>query len=188
MPHIHTEPGQHDMTVSGYIIRKDENGKWRCLLHVHRKIDKLMQIGGHIELDQTPWQAMAAELKEEAGYDLAELRVLQWAEVPQAANRVTHPLPFLLNTHMAGENHYHSDLCFGFLAEDVPQHAVAAGESADLRWLNLSDINNAVAQGDALGDVYDVYSYLIALFPTLLPVPAGDFSLDKPTGGVVYQR
>ncbi len=32
-----------------------------------------MQVGGHIELDETPWQAVEHELREESGYTLAEL-------------------------------------------------------------------------------------------------------------------
>lgn len=176
------------MTVSGYIIRKDTKGEWLCLLHMHRKIDKLMQIGGHIELDQTPWQAIAAELKEETGYELVELKVLQWAESPQSTHRVTHPQPFVLNTHMAGENHYHSDMCFGFIANDLPSHLVGHGESQDLRWMSFEAMRLAASRGDALQDVHDMYSYLVSLEPRMIPMPAEKFSIGEPTDGVVYQR
>ena len=68
MPHIHTAPNQHDMTVSAYIILRDGEDL-KCLVHLHKKVGKLMQIGGHIELDETPWQSVVHELFEESGYD-----------------------------------------------------------------------------------------------------------------------
>ena len=81
MPHIHTEPDQHDMTVSAYIVRTD-SAEPLCLVHMHRKIGKLAQIGGHIELNETPWQSIAHELEEESGYTLenATLEMLGTAE------------------------------------------------------------------------------------------------------------
>lgn len=189
MPHIHTEPGQHDMTVSGYIIRRREDGVWLCLVHMHRKIDTLMQIGGHIELAQTPWQAMAAELREETGYELAELAVVQWAAVPKLDGAITHPMPLLMNTHMAGEGHYHSDTCYGFIARGVPRHDAAEGESNDLRWLMLSELQAAVDRGEALRDVAEIYEYLLHAESSMQSVPAADFSVEKPQGiGITYKR
>jgi 8-oxo-dGTP pyrophosphatase MutT (NUDIX family) len=189
MPHIHTQPGQHDMTVSGYIIRRSDDGEWLCLVHMHRKIDMLMQIGGHIELTQTPWQAIVAELHEETGYEPAELKLVQWAEIPQLDRTITHPLPLLMNTHMAGEGHYHSDTCYGFIARGLPKHATAEGESNDLRWLSLAELHAAALRGDALRDVAEMYEYLIASEPTMQKISATDFSLEKPQGiGITYKR
>lgn len=65
MPHIHTKPDQHDMTASAYILRQ-ENGVWKCLVHFHKKVEKLMQVGGHIELNETPWQTITHELSRAA--------------------------------------------------------------------------------------------------------------------------
>lgn len=54
MPHIHNQPGQHDATVSAYIIL-NEDGQWKCMVHYHKKMDILMQIGSHVELTENPW-------------------------------------------------------------------------------------------------------------------------------------
>lgn len=189
MPHIHTKSGQHDVTVSAYIIRRGEDSEWRCLVHMHKKIDMLMQIGGHIELDQTPWQAIVVELREEAGYEPAELDIAQWAVVPKLDRTITHPLPLLMNTHMAGETHYHSDTCYGFVARNVPHHAAAEGESSDLRWLTLLELQAAADRGEALRDVVEIYEYLLNAEPRMQKVPAAGFSVDKPQGiGVTYKR
>ena len=66
MAHIHTQPGQHDHTASAYIIRTDLDTP-RIMLHLHRKIGKYLQFGGHVELNETPWQAVVHELREESG-------------------------------------------------------------------------------------------------------------------------
>jgi 8-oxo-dGTP pyrophosphatase MutT (NUDIX family) len=56
MPHIHTGPGEHDHTASAVIIRNESDGP-KVLLHLHKKLNRLLQPGGHVELHETPWQA-----------------------------------------------------------------------------------------------------------------------------------
>ena len=76
MAHIHTEPGQHDHTVSVYLVLLD--GKTpEILLHLHKKYRRLMQFGGHVELNEDPWQAIIHELEEETRYVISELKILQ---------------------------------------------------------------------------------------------------------------
>ncbi len=182
MPHIHTKPGQHDMTVSAYIVRK-KVGEWQCLVHLHRKLGVLMQVGGHIELDETPWQAMAHELEEESGYTLAELAILQPdLAQPRVTGAVTHPLPFMMNTHTAGPAHYHSDTCYAFVAEQPPRAKPKDGESQDVRWLSINDMK-ALKQANGvaiLDDVVDMYAAIIENLFTYKSMPAALFSLDKP--------
>ena len=126
MPHIHTEPGQHDMTVSAYIVRTDQKEPL-CLVHMHRKMGKLMQAGGHIELGETPWQSVAHEVEEETGFRLAELKVAQHnTDRTVEVASINHPTPFDMNTHSVGNNHFHSDLCYGFVAEGPAANAPAS--------------------------------------------------------------
>lgn len=70
MPHIHTEPGQHDLTVSAYIVRMDLPEP-AIILHKHRKLNKWLQFGGHVEPHENPWQAVQREIREESGYELS---------------------------------------------------------------------------------------------------------------------
>lgn len=188
MPHIHTQPDQHDMTVSAYIIRREAD-EWRCLVHMHRKIDMLMQIGGHIELDQTPWQALVAELRDESGYELSELKVLQpYKELPYVEKAIVHPVPVLANTHSVGNEHYHSDMCYAFVAESLPMHPHAEGESNDLRWLSLAELQEEVDRAVALSDVVDIYKFIVQQVDAMHPIPADQYSLAKPQTGITYKR
>lgn len=189
MPHIHVKPNQHDMTVSAYIVRK-VNNKWLCMVHFHKKVEKLMQIGGHIELDETPWQTVAHELQEESGYTLAELDILQpTAERMTDSGQISHPVPFNLNTHNVGNNHYHSDLCFGFVANNLPAAQVTDGESADIRWLTLSELQGGAKNGDVVPDVVNIYEFLLNRLNDYVCVPATKYSLQKPKHtGITYKR
>lgn len=144
MPHIHTEPGQHDHTASAYIVRQDIDNQLRLLLHMHRKLGVLLQPGGHVELDETPWQSVAHELIEETGYDISELKILQPLVriKPDRMNySVIHPQPFSVNTHRVGkDSHYHTDSAYIFSAAAAPSRPPAEGESTDLRWLSEAEI------------------------------------------------
>lgn len=57
IPHTHSAPGQYDATVTGMIVRY--NGEPRALLPLHRKYGVRLPPGGHIKLNENPWQATA---------------------------------------------------------------------------------------------------------------------------------
>lgn len=180
MPHIHTQPDQHDMTVSAYIVLRGQ-GDDKLLVHMHLKYGKLLQIGGHIELNETPWQAVAHELKEEAGYDVSELKVLQpTSRIPRIDNTVVHPVPFFVNTHLIGENHFHSDLCYAFTAQALPRSRPADGESLDLRYVTKEELNELASKGEAVQDSTDMYNHLLANLNDYHEIDCSLYSLKKP--------
>ncbi len=189
MPHIHTEPGQHDMTVSAWILL-DEGGATKCLVHFHRKIETLMQIGGHLELNQTPWQALAAEILEESGYTLNELKLLQpIAEFGDGGPAVTHPIPFNVNTHLVNNEHYHTDLCYGFVAAQKPKLSVHKDESNDLRWMSVEELRQAYDEGEVLKDVYRRYEFLVRNREKFVELSPETFSLEHPrVSGALYKK
>jgi 8-oxo-dGTP pyrophosphatase MutT (NUDIX family) len=182
MPHIHTAPNQHDITVSAYIVRVDGTEP-KVLVHMHRKFHKLLQVGGHVELDETPWASVAHELLEESGYTLEELDILQPdAERVIAEGAVVHPVPVLSNTHKIGDSHFHSDFCYAFVAKSGPHNRMAEGESEDLRWLTLAELKDAVEQGLAAHDAYIYYEAIITRYLAVYyRIPASDYSIEKPT-------
>lgn len=169
------------MTVSAYIVRTDA-AEPLALVHMHRKLGKLLQMGGHIEIDETPWQTMAHELREESGYELSQLQVLQPdAEPVVAAGAVLHPVPVLMNTHRFSDTHYHSDLAYAFTTTELPAHEPAKGEATDLRWLSLAALKREVAAGVAARDVAVFYeAIMVRYLHAYQRVPATRYSLNKP--------
>lgn len=143
MPHIHTEDNQHDHTTSAFIVRTDFSEP-KLMVHMHRKIGKLLQAGGHVELDETPWQSIRHELIEETGYDLNQLRILQPASnrLDFLSTAVVHPIPVVTHTHAysSQSTHKHTDTVYAFIASGEPKGLPAEGESQDVRWLTLSEL------------------------------------------------
>jgi 8-oxo-dGTP diphosphatase len=181
MPHIHTQPNQHDHTVSAYIVRTDGD-KPQILLHMHKKLGMLLPVGGHIELEETPWLAIAHELEEEAGYEIKDLAIMQpHLRIKQAGfeHIIVHPQPFLMNTHHVVNEHYHSDTGYLFLASGDPSKQLADGESNDLRWLTRQEIDELAKE-----DVWQSTRLTcLGIFDSFInewqSIPAAEFRTDK---------
>jgi 8-oxo-dGTP diphosphatase len=155
------------------------NGNVLCI--IIKKINILMQIGGHIELNETPWQAVAHELVEESGYELNQLDILQFTKDQiKGVDGTVHPIPFASNTHLIGNLHYHSDSCYGFITDEDPRIVLADNESSDLRWLTLPELDAGNEQGEVLKDAVVIYRFLIDHIDDLIRIPASSFSLEKP--------
>lgn len=178
MGHIHTEPGQIDQTVSAYVLRRDGDEVY-IMLHSHKKLHKLLPVGGHVELDETPWSAMAHELTEESGYSIEELTILQpVVRIEKLDKVVLHPQPFVVQTHSVVPGHYHTDMGYIFVAETHPRRRVADGESEDIRWFTRDGIVRL--GGDEIW--HDTRQICLAIFDQFFeswqPRPAADFSVE----------
>src|SRR5579872_3844219 len=134
MPHIHTKPGQHDQTISIYIVRLDGKEP-RVMFHLHKKYQVYMQFGGHVELNENPWQALIRETREETGYDINQLEVLQpKTALTDLRGVVNHPIPISFNTHNVVDlDHYHIDSAFAFVTDQEPKHPLGPDESLAIR-------------------------------------------------------
>lgn len=146
MAHIHTDHGQHDHTASAFIIRTDFDEP-KLMLHLHKKLGVYLQFGGHIELDENPWQAVCHELLEESGYDMDQLKILQPKERIKKLGYddvIVHPVPVCHNTHAFDKqrSHFHIDLGYGFVASEPPKHKIGQNESADIRYVSRSELEN----------------------------------------------
>jgi len=165
MPHIHTHPGQHDLTTTAFIIRTD-GSEPRGLLHRHRKLGLLLPVGGHVELHETPWAASLHEIAEEAGYVINQLTVMQPKErIKQMDDVKIHPVPLFLQTHefKTDEGHSHIDIGFLFVTNEEPAMPPADGESAELLWLTNDEIQARRAEMPAdIAQIYD-FSFMVAL-------------------------
>lgn len=161
MPHIHIEPGQHDTTASAFIVRIDQPES-RLLLHRHKKLGVFLQIGGHVELHETPWQAVLHEVAEESGYEAGQLKVLQ---PPLRLTHLTsvdlHPYPVSLLTHnFPGEDHHHTDIAWSFTTTEAPRHAVSDGESDSLQLFSAAELR-AIEAGQIPENVQEIGLFVL---------------------------
>ena len=101
MAHIHEKI---DFTVAIFVVH---DGK--ILLIHHRKLDKWLPLGGHIELDEDPEQAALREAKEESGLEVELL-----GERPPTTSPGTRALiaPRFLDIHRISGTHEHIGMIY----------------------------------------------------------------------------
>lgn len=164
MPHIHTGYGQHDATSSAYIVLLEEGKDARLWLHRHKKLHKWLQFGGHIELAETPWQALVHEVQEESGYNLPQLKILQPKNrLKWLSNDVLHPQFVAESTHVfpaAEVLHYHTDRAYAFVTSQLPQNSVADGESQNIKAMTVAEIN-ALDPSDIPSSTREIAVYIL---------------------------
>jgi len=129
MAHIHEKI---DFTVAIFVVHEG-----RVLLIHHRKLDKWLPLGGHIELEEDPEQAALREAREESGFDVELL-----GHRPPTTEPGTRALiaPRFLDIHRISETHEH----IGMIYWAQPKNgklALAAAEHHDIRWCTAPELD-----------------------------------------------
>ncbi len=121
-----------DLTVGGYILFKE-----RLLLIHHRKLDKWLPVGGHIELDETPDDALKREIFEETNL---HVRILGVNELPLTDSvKANLAVPFHVNVHNVGD-HDHVGLFYICEVKD-PEELIINDEVIQSRWFTKKMLN-----------------------------------------------
>lgn len=171
MAHIHTEPGQYDHTASAFIINPKNN---TLLLHQHKILGIWIQPGGHIELNETPWETLTHELQEETGFDISLLEVLQKGFVVEGLVENVLPLPLVYRTHEFPNAvpHSHIDSAYGFIAEVEPTLPLGEDESDILEWFTYEQLAELEEGVNVAPDTKTIGMALLKSYHTLERVPA----------------
>jgi 8-oxo-dGTP pyrophosphatase MutT (NUDIX family) len=134
MAHIHEKI---DFTVAIFVV----HDKKILIIH-HRKLNKWLPLGGHIELDEDPEQAALREAKEESGLDVELL-----GERPPTTSPGTRALiaPRFLDIHRINDTHEHIGMIYWakpLLAEGHHNQItkLAKEEHHDIRWCSADDL------------------------------------------------
>ncbi len=119
-----------DLTVGACIVL---DGK--ILLMRHKKLNKWLFPGGHIDLSETPDMAIIREVKEETGLNL---KLINFSELNQAPEEIKKlAVPFHANLHNVGD---HDHYCSYYLGTVNNSNFIKNHESKDLKWFNLEEI------------------------------------------------
>ncbi len=129
MSHIH---GLIDFIVNIFIVNEN-----RVLLIYHRKLDKWLPIGGHIELNEDPEEALFREVKEECGLEIEVL-----ADKPSIKSEGTKFLyvPLFLDIHKISETHKHVGLVY-FAKSKSDKFIFNEEEHKNIRWFSEEDLS-----------------------------------------------
>jgi 8-oxo-dGTP pyrophosphatase MutT (NUDIX family) len=112
------DAGPVHVTGSGLVV-----GPRGVVLHLHKRANRWMQPGGHLEPGEAPWDAAVRETREETGLAVRH---------PGAGPRLVH-----VDAHPAG-SHLHLDLRY-LLESDDEEPAPPPGESQQVRWFTLEE-------------------------------------------------
>lgn len=160
MPHIHE---LYDFTVSAYILHPTEQ---KICLHFHKKLKSWMQVGGHIELDEDPEQALYKEIFEEAGIAKDDIEIIQLADRPTVSTSKSLPIPFQFEVHAYENGHGHIDLQYLVRSKTTllkPQE----NESAQIGWFNKNDIEQLYKEKLIFKDNYEKCFWIFANYHKL---------------------
>jgi 8-oxo-dGTP pyrophosphatase MutT (NUDIX family) len=129
MAHIHEKI---DFTVAIFVVHDG-----RVLLIHHRKLDKWLPLGGHIELDEDPEMAALREAKEESGLDVELL-----GERPPTTEPGTRALmaPRFLDIHRISDTHEHIGMIY-WARPKGGNVQLAAEEHYDIRWRSAAELD-----------------------------------------------
>ena len=127
MPHINE---LFDFTVAPFIVHKG-----RVLLVNHPRYNKWIPPGGHIELDETPDQALFREVAEETGLEI---------EVLSSKPAITSPgtefmyTPNYVDVHEANPPHKHIGLTY--FARAKSEAFQISDEHVDMKWFTPAEL------------------------------------------------
>ena len=130
MPHIHDKI---DFTVAIFVVHEG-----RVLVIHHRKLDRWLPLGGHIELDEDPEQAALRETREESGLDVELL-----GERPPTTGPGTRALigPRYLDIHRISDTHEHIGMIY-FARPKGGQVTLAQAEHHDIKWCTAEQLES----------------------------------------------
>lgn len=134
MPHLHD---RYDFVVSAFLLhRTPETRTWRVLLVHHKRYDEWLPLGGHIELDEDPEEALFREIREESG-----LAVRLVNPTPPIGHPGVKPLPTpsFVDNHRISATHRHIAFVYYAIArsERVRLHD---REHHRFRWFTGTDL------------------------------------------------
>jgi 8-oxo-dGTP pyrophosphatase MutT (NUDIX family) len=129
------DPGH--LTASAFVVHPETA---QVLLHHHRRLGRWLQLGGHIEPEESPAAAALREAHEESGLEALALLTGTIFDVD------VHDIP-------AGKGepeHQHFDLRYVVVAPSTEGHSMDPLESLDLAWFTLDDARAKMAAHESL--------------------------------------
>lgn len=124
------------VTASAWILSHDER---HCLLTHHRKLDRWLQLGGHVDGEGRVHRAALREAQEESGMVDFELLAPGGRFAPLDLD--VHPIP----ARKDEPEHLHWDVRFLLRAQE-DQPLVVSAESKALRWIARCELAQFVEE------------------------------------------
>lgn len=139
------------LTASGFIYAKEDE---KILLLSHKKLNRLLQPGGHVE--STDSNLLNTALREI--YEETKLNNLELINIFPDKN-----VPFDINTHFIPENaksnmpaHYHHDFRYLFTVEKISNVNIDFNESSFYEWISVKDLESDPHFNRIIDKIYNI--------------------------------
>lgn len=133
MSHIHDKI---DFVSTAFIVHRD-----KVLLVHHRKLNLWLPVGGHIELDEDPIDALYREIKEEAGIDKNDLEIMSNKPSLIGTRHKFLLTPNYLDIHNFSDAHKHVSLTY--LVKSKTDKLVRNDrEHIEIKWFTKQEIES----------------------------------------------
>ncbi len=145
-------------TATAFVV----DSKSRVLLLWHKRLERWMPPGGHVEQDEAPEDTARRECKEETGLDVEIVGSSQpnlFDKCPEEGHMLKKPIAMLLENIPASsergeEAHQHMDFLFlARLIHEDQTMILAEEEGRELRWFTHSEIVAMDTKRDIFGNV-----------------------------------
>jgi 8-oxo-dGTP pyrophosphatase MutT (NUDIX family) len=128
-----------DIVVASLIINEKE-----ILLIHHKKLNKWLPPGGHIEKNETPDEAIKREIKEELNSDLELISYKK----PFFFEKNSLVFPFYINKHKISDEHYH--YCLYYLGKLKNTNInIEKNEILNYKWVKIQELENFIPKKDS---------------------------------------
>ena len=123
------------LSATAYIYNKG-----KILFHMHKKYKSWFPVGGHVEENEFPHEALIREVKEETGFDI-KIKQNEFADNIDLGTVERVPLPFCTCREGIGSQEEFFDFIFIAYTDETEPNP-QKGESKIFKWFNESEIEN----------------------------------------------
>ncbi|MFH0890120.1 MAG: NUDIX hydrolase [Candidatus Aenigmatarchaeota archaeon] len=122
-----------ELVVGGFLIHNN-----KILLIHHRKLDKWLPPGGHINENETPDEALEREFAEELNLKIEILNKVAVASEGNIKKQLA--VPFYVNVHSVGD---HDHCCLFYLCRPINQEQLEVNKSElkDFMWVSSEELD-----------------------------------------------
>lgn len=134
-------------TATAYIVAKFKD-EYKVLLHKHKKLSIWIAIGGHIEKDENPTEALQREVREETNLKIKILNTKKLLKI-KGINEIPLPVALVEEDVPSYEDepfHIHMDLIYFTFCKN-PQKIKMADEYG---WFSKNDLKKAKLNKEVL--------------------------------------
>ena len=175
---VENERMERHFTATALVIDEERH---RALLLWHKRLQRWMPPGGHMDPNEIPEETAQREANEETGLNVEILGEAQedfYHNTGYEGRILKKPFAFFLETIPASDErgepaHEHIDFIFRARASDPEQAlTLCAAESDHLRWFTREDIERFDTSCDIYANVKNLFLHLLSsTSPAVPPVP-----------------